>query len=485
MLIIDSWFGRNGNNILQLKHCIQIALFYKHEIKFNGKSSNHKLFNIKFIENYFNKNKNDTIIKRNFYYKKSLIDKLNIPEEVFDLNIDETRNILKESFKINQNKINKLNEDDVVIHIRSGDIFDKNPHPDYTPPPLDYFINILNNIKVNKIIILCEDTINPVVNKLLLLYKNAIHNINSLEEDIKIILSATTMIASVGSFIPSFLFLSSNIKNYYTTQLYSKELKDYYEINRPWLNNNIQRNNILNYKIDDIYKNISKDSTYYSKIEDYTFSTDNKYNKYNNFIINIDIKKKLFPFSESINIDNLKLTIDSLTNISLPHNAEKISMIIKKKYPFINTITDMTAGVGGNSINFCKNFKFVNSIESNKETSLILENNLKEYKFKNFKVYNMSCLKFNKYSDLYFYDAPWQDYDKFKNNIDLYLDKKNIINILKDNFCLSVPLNYNIIGLINKFPNIEIFSLKKFIIIINSNFNSNNNVLTNKKSKKK
>jgi hypothetical protein len=258
MLIISCWCGRSGNNIMQLINCIKLAIFNKHEIRFDVLIKNHELFDIKFIENYFNKNKNDTIIKNHFFFPNDLINKYNIPKEVFEETSKETITILKEAFKIKENEINKLDENDIVIHIRSGDIFDKTPHSLYTPPPLDYYTNILNNIKVNKIIILCEDNINPVVDKLLSLYTNSIHNINSLEDDIKIILGATTIIGSIGTFIPAFISLSSNIKKYYKTDLYIKELKDYNKINSPWLNNDIQRNNILNYKIDDIYKNINK-----------------------------------------------------------------------------------------------------------------------------------------------------------------------------------------------------------------------------------
>jgi hypothetical protein len=211
--------------------------------------------------------------------------------------------------------------------------------------------------------------------------------------------------------------------------------------------------------------------------------------KFNNKTYNINIKKKMFPISKGINIDNLQVTYDSLYSITHPSDAEKISIMIKNKYPFINTITDMTANIGGNSINFCKHFKFVNSIEINKETSFVLENNLKEYKFTNFKVYNMSCLEFNEYSDLYFYDPPWGGiFYKMEEYINLYLGEKNIVEILKDNFCLKAPLNYNIKELIKKFPKIKIFKFKKYLIIINyisRKLNTKKNKLNHKKSKKK
>ena len=38
----------------------------------------------------------------------------------------------------------KLNENYLIIHIRSGDIFRKNPHSNYVPPPLSYYMNQIN-----------------------------------------------------------------------------------------------------------------------------------------------------------------------------------------------------------------------------------------------------------------------------------------------------------------------------------------------------
>ena len=62
------------------------------------------------------------------------------------------------------------------------------------------------------IIIVSEDKKNPVVEKLLKLYKNSEYNKNSLTKDIKIILGATNIVYSVGTFIPSILLMSNNYK---------------------------------------------------------------------------------------------------------------------------------------------------------------------------------------------------------------------------------------------------------------------------------
>ena len=52
------------------------------------------------------------------------------------------KELLKKAFKLKN--IKKLPENDLVIHIRSGDIFSSTPHPYYVPPP---FITLNKLIK--------------------------------------------------------------------------------------------------------------------------------------------------------------------------------------------------------------------------------------------------------------------------------------------------------------------------------------------------
>lgn len=165
--------------------------------------------------------------------------------DIFKQNIEERNKILQKAFLINN--INKLPENDIVIHIRSGDIFSSKPHPNYVPPPLSYYTKEIDKCKYEKIHIVCEDTINPVVNELLKLYKNAVYEKNTLEKDIRIILGATNIIFSVGTFIPALMLLSNNNKYLYGRHPYNEELKEYYKIMKPWKNTIVQRNYILTY----------------------------------------------------------------------------------------------------------------------------------------------------------------------------------------------------------------------------------------------
>ena len=76
------------------------------------------------------------------------------------------------------------------------------------------------------------------------------YNKNSIEKDIKLILGATNIIYSVGTFVPSLLLMSDNIKYLYWKDFNNEELEDYYKINKPWKNTKEQRDYILIYKYD-------------------------------------------------------------------------------------------------------------------------------------------------------------------------------------------------------------------------------------------
>lgn len=241
MIIFNKLYGRLGNNIIQLSNIIDIAIAYKHNIKINVK--NLHFFDLSVIEEYFNKYNNNEIItdEYNFFYSS----RLPFSNEIFKQNIEERNKILNRAFLINN--INKLPENDLVIHIRSGDIFVSNPHPGYVPPPLSYYTKEIDKYKYEKTHIICEDTINPVVNELRKLYKNVVYEKNTLEKDIRIILGATNIIYSVGTFIPSLMLLSNNNKYLYGKVFENEELKEYYKIMKPWKNTIEQRNYILTY----------------------------------------------------------------------------------------------------------------------------------------------------------------------------------------------------------------------------------------------
>ena len=91
-------------------------------------------------------------------------------------------NLLKKEILRNIPKINS-NYNDLIIYIRSGDIFIK-PHRKYSQPPLCFYEKILKYNKFNRIFIISKDKNNPLIDIILNKYSNIIYNKNNLKIDL-------------------------------------------------------------------------------------------------------------------------------------------------------------------------------------------------------------------------------------------------------------------------------------------------------------
>ncbi len=271
-LIISLWRGRLGNNIIQIKNCICIALYYN----FNIIIPYHNYFNKSYIE--INKDINKTHKKiyneTDFLYLYNIIinnKKLEF-NKIFNEDIKKkSKIILLNIFKIKSCNLEKLSENDLVIHIRGGDIFSDCPNPNYICPPLSYYINIISNKKYKHIYLISEDEKNPCIEKLKKLYKNIRFKKRTLDIDIKLILRAKNIVISFGTFVPSLLILSSQIQNiYYPSYLpFSKFYFEKYNLHKVFLDDyknkmNIWENNkknihiMINYGLKRLDNNIVK-----------------------------------------------------------------------------------------------------------------------------------------------------------------------------------------------------------------------------------
>jgi len=238
----------------------------------------HEFFNTKYIiiNNNVIINNEKITDEYNFLYW----DKINnIDISLFKKNKEKVIEILKSIFIIKNNIL--LDKNDLLIHIRSGDIFHgNNPHPNYIPPPLFYYVDIIKKNNFNRIYLIAQDRKNPCIEKLLQLFPKIIFKIQSLEEDIKIILGATNIVTSIGTFIPEILTFSDIYKNIYfpsysktdeysvstmSKDIYSPsyslknkidgvnkffiDLSDYYILMYPWKNLTKQNNLIITYNL--------------------------------------------------------------------------------------------------------------------------------------------------------------------------------------------------------------------------------------------
>ena len=117
-----------------------------------------------------------------------------------------------------------LNENDLVIHLRSGDIMSSGHHC-YIQPPLCFYEEIIKLRKWNKIYILLERNNNPCLNALKQKYPNIITFINDknrhggngfgFKHDLGFLVGCYNYVSCQSSLCPLIIQLSKTIKNVY------------------------------------------------------------------------------------------------------------------------------------------------------------------------------------------------------------------------------------------------------------------------------
>ncbi|CAM4093299.1 hypothetical protein [Bordetella tumulicola] len=161
----------------------------------------------------------ETILTGHFFYSEKhkylMSSRLN--------NIDAAK-LFKHGLGFDYGPSDVIKEDELVIHVRSGDIFNKNktPHRAYGQPPFSYYKKIIDLVKPRVVHIVFEDEGNPVIGALkIFLFEKRIPMVlqnSSLREDIQKILKARSLVAGRGTFIAGIVSLSENIKTVYSFQ---------------------------------------------------------------------------------------------------------------------------------------------------------------------------------------------------------------------------------------------------------------------------
>lgn len=132
--------------------------------------------------------------------------------------------IIKNEILNNLPKV-QVNLNDLFIYIRSGDIFQID-NSYYAQPPLCFYKNILNKYNnFEKIYIIAQDNINPVINKLIEEYPKIIFNINSLETDIAYLINAFNIVGAISTFINIIIRFNDNLKYYWEYNIDSDIVK--------------------------------------------------------------------------------------------------------------------------------------------------------------------------------------------------------------------------------------------------------------------
>ena len=231
----------------------------------------------------------------------------------------------------------------------------------------------------------------------------------------------------------------------------------------------------------------------------------------------LSLKRLIFPPIAEDKLSQIMIDDESIKYISFASSAQEITNIImnnledfpspaslacalatrseqkwnckllNKKMKHL-VITEMTAGVGGNVLNFAKYFKYVNAIELDLVRYNYLNKNIKLYGHDNVNCYNADSLhllveKDDLVQDIIFFDPPWggKDYKLFT-HLKLKFGDYSIENICKVLFqrvrnkmiVLKLPNNYDFDFLQDELKEYRVskFVLDRMTMIVVKNYKS-------------
>jgi hypothetical protein len=157
-----------------------------------------------------------------FYFMEG--NECNFPEEDQNV-INFQRKLICEKYVYPKLKIDhtKVEEpfDGLVIHLRSGDVF-QNPHPHYVQNPLLYYAKLIEQYYQSKTIIIAEDNNHPFIP---IFQKSKIPILQLSEKDsLEVLLSAEAIATSgTGSYAIAAALCSRNIKKLFCTDIWLDE----------------------------------------------------------------------------------------------------------------------------------------------------------------------------------------------------------------------------------------------------------------------
>ena len=190
---------------------------------------------------------------QNYYDNKIGIYFNDLYYDIFNFKLENRLDVIKNEILKNLPKFD-INPNDLYIHIRSGDIFNRELIVTYYAQfPLCFYIKVIETTNFKNIYIISENKQNPLVDELLKRYPNITFKQNKLEEDISYLAYAYNIIGSVSSFLIEIIKFNDNLKIYYEYDIISFYFK--YLFLHHSLYNFPRKYTIFKMKPSKIYKN--------------------------------------------------------------------------------------------------------------------------------------------------------------------------------------------------------------------------------------
>lgn len=113
----------------------------------------------------------------------------------------------------------RVGEHDLVLHFRAGDVFSR-PVAHYGQPPLAYYLAAIERERPRRTWLVFEDRANPCIEAAEAWLQShrleAVIQSGSLEEDLRVLLSARRLVIGQGTFGSSVAMLSTHLRRLYT-----------------------------------------------------------------------------------------------------------------------------------------------------------------------------------------------------------------------------------------------------------------------------
>lgn len=222
-----SKFTHLGNSLVQLTNAIHVAIMTQSYLEMPSIGTDAETFDLlrgippfDFIKD----NSCGISLESKFFFK----------DECFGLgemsNI-ERREILQNYIYDNLilDDMGNVDDDTLVIHIRSGDIFGGWVHGNYVQPPLSYYKKIIKESGKEKVLLITqEDKKNPCVDGLLSWNNRVQLQTGSLSQDMTSILLAKELVIGFGTFGWMLSLMSKNINRLYTPEVNQDLFSSYF-----------------------------------------------------------------------------------------------------------------------------------------------------------------------------------------------------------------------------------------------------------------
>lgn len=231
-IILSQWYGRIGNNIIQILNCI----IYGIENNYNRVIfPQHYIFNtteIIFDNKIYEIKKNletmsideKTTIEQNFY-TMAINNRLNYDNH----NIKEIFQKFIQPVITNYINYNYNTNYDLTLYFRGGDIYNKPYNNEYVQPPLNLYLDIINKENISNINLITEELNNPVALYINYLLVNKWKK-NNIFIDISILINSKKIILGYSVFCIFILLLNNNIKYIYVADYIYDTFKENWKI---------------------------------------------------------------------------------------------------------------------------------------------------------------------------------------------------------------------------------------------------------------